>query len=126
MNTDGRAQAFADALKRFEESGDPDELVACFAESPELVRSESNRSTPQGVTEFWSSYRNQFSQVRTDFTTIQEGGDLAVLEWRTRGRLDAGRSIEYDGVSVLTFDDEAKVRRFATYFDTAAFLPAQE
>ncbi|TDE02798.1 nuclear transport factor 2 family protein [Jiangella asiatica] len=124
MSTDGRAQTFADALRQFEESGDGGQLVGCFAESPELVRSESNRSTPQDVAEFWNSYRDQFSQVRTEFTTIQEGGDLAVLEWHTRARLDAGRSIDYDGVSVLTFDDQAKVRRFATYFDTAAFLPA--
>ena len=87
---------------------------------------ESNRSTPQDVSAFWGSYRDQFSEVRTEFTSIQEGGDLAVLEWHTRGQLDAGRTIEYDGVSVLTFDDQSKVRRFATYFDTAAFLPAQE
>lgn len=126
MSSDNRAQAFADALRQFEESGVVDALGDCFAASPELVRAESSRPTPQDVTEFWDSYRAQFDGVRTEFTTIQESGDLAVLEWHARGQLAAGRDIEYDGVSILTFDDQDKVRRFATYFDSAAFLPAQD
>ena len=123
MSTDNRAQAFADALRQFEESGDAGPLTGCFTESAELVRPESDRSTPH-ATEGWNSYRRQFSTVRTELTSMQQGGDLAVLEWHTQGRLDAGRDIEYDGVSVLTFDESGRVCRFATYFDSAAFLPA--
>ena len=52
---------------------------------------------------------------------IAEAGDEGVLEWRSTGRLSAGRDIDYQGVSLLTFDGD-RVSRFATYYDTAAFI----
>ncbi len=40
----------------------------------------------------------------------------------SRGTLSTGRPIEYRGASLLTYDSDDRVRRFSTYFDTAAFL----
>jgi ketosteroid isomerase-like protein len=46
---------------------------------------------------------------------------LGELEWVSEGRLASGRPVSYAGVSLLEHDDDGKVVRFATYYDTAAF-----
>jgi ketosteroid isomerase-like protein len=86
-----RADRFADALTRLEQSRDA------------------------------SAMTDQFDEIGTEFTHVAEADDLAVLEWTSKGRLAAGRSIEYRGVSLLGFDGD-RVRRFSTYYDTAAFV----
>lgn len=57
----------------------------------------------------------------TEFTHIAEAEDLAVLEWTSQATLAAGRPMENAGVSLLTFDGDDRVSRFATCYDTAAF-----
>ena len=42
-----------------------------------------------------------------------------MLEWESKGTLESGRDISYAGVSLLTFDADGTVSRFATYYDTA-------
>ncbi len=123
MADTARADTFSKALQQMEQSGDATELVAQFSEGAELKRPELDHS--QGATDpekFWSAYREQFSEISTDFTHVAEADDIAVLEWSSKATLAAGRSIEYAGVSLLTFDDEDKVSRFSTYYDTAAFV----
>jgi ketosteroid isomerase-like protein len=124
MADNGRAQTFADALQKMESSGDATALLSQFADGAELSRPELDKA--HGPTtdpeQFWSAYRDQFSELSTEFDHIDEEGDLAVLEWTSRGTLSAGRSIEYRGVSILGFDDSDKVARFSTYYDTAAFV----
>lgn len=121
-----RAQHFADALQRYEQDGDLDGFVdAVFSEDVELYRPEQQQSLtgPDGAREFWRQYRAQFAEVRSEFSRIVEGGDLGVLEWRSEGTRSSGDPISYVGVSLLDLDGTGRVRRFATYFDTAAFLP---
>jgi len=124
MSDTARADSFAQALQQLDESGDPSQLVAQFADGAELRRPELEKA--QGPTtdveQFWSSYRDQFSSISTEFTHVVESGDLAVLEWTSTGTLTAGREIEYAGVSLLTFGDGDGVSRFSTYYDTAAFV----
>ncbi len=119
-----RADSFAQALQQMEQSGDPSDLLAQFSDGAELKRPELDHA--QGPTEdaeqFWSAYRDQFSQISTEFTSVAEAGDIAVLEWQSQATLTAGRSIEYAGVSLLTFGDDDLVTRFSTYYDTAAFV----
>jgi ketosteroid isomerase-like protein len=115
---------FGRALQQMERSGDAEELVAQFGEGAELRRPELEHS--QGQTsdpeQFWRTYRDQFSEITTEFSHIAEADDLAVLEWTSRATLAAGRSIEYAGVSLLSFGNDDRVSRFATYYDTAAFV----
>ncbi|HYO38516.1 MAG TPA: nuclear transport factor 2 family protein [Nocardioidaceae bacterium] len=123
MSDTARADQFAQALQQMEQSGDPADLLAQFSDGAELKRPEVERSQPTtDADQFWSAYRAQFSEISTEFTTISEAGDLAVLEWTSRATLEAGRSIEYAGVSLLTFGEGDKVSRFSTYYDTAAFV----
>ncbi|MDF8265957.1 nuclear transport factor 2 family protein [Luteipulveratus flavus] len=72
--------------------------------------------------EFWEHYLSPLASSATEFISVREAGDEAVLEWQSTGELATGRPIEYAGVSLLTFDDQDKIARFATYFDTAAFV----
>ncbi|TDC94136.1 nuclear transport factor 2 family protein [Saccharopolyspora aridisoli] len=123
-NAHPRSNAFADALREFEDTGDNSQLYELFGENPELVRPEvagSDHDTSD-VARFWEEYRSQFSRISTEFVRIAEAGDIGVLEWTSSGTLATGRPIEYRGASLLTFDGQGRVRRFATYFDTAAFL----
>jgi hypothetical protein len=124
MADTARAEMFGKALQQMEQSGDATELVAQFGDGAELKRPQLAHS--QGPTthpdKFWSAYRDQFSEISTDFSHIAEAGELAVLEWTSKATLAAGRSIEYAGVSLLTFDDNDRVSKFSTYYDTAAFV----
>jgi ketosteroid isomerase-like protein len=115
-----RADRFADALTRLEQSRDASAMTDQFADDVELRRPETDATTGD-VDGFWSRYLDQFDEIGTEFTHVAEADDLAVLEWTSKGRLAAGRSIEYRGVSLLGFDGD-RVRRFSTYYDTAAFV----
>lgn len=122
MSSTDRSDRFAQALQELE-GGSPDALLDQFADGVTLHRPErgSGVGAAADAATFWQQYRAEFEEISTEFTRIAEEGDEAVLEWRSRGRLAAGRDIDYAGVSLLTFDGD-KVTRFATYYDTAAFL----
>lgn len=121
--TDTPGQRFEAALQTLDSSGSPDDLLAMFADGAELHRPEvdTHRSTTDAAA-FWDAYRKQFDQIATEFTHRSETESHAALEWESKGRLAAGRDITYRGVSLLGLDDEGKVERFATYYDTAAFI----
>jgi hypothetical protein len=117
------ARAFADALLAFESGGEVSELAGLFADGAELVRPEaSGLEDPGDAAGFWTSYRNQFDEISTEFGHVQEGEEYASLEWSSSGSLSTGRSITYRGVSLLHLDADGQIDRFATYYDTAAFL----
>ncbi len=118
---------FARALQRLESDHDLDAFLRAFAADVELQRPEQRQQTErggEGARRFWGAYLQQFDEVRTDFTRVSAAGNLGVLEWVSEGRLGSGRPITYAGVSLLTFDDGGQVARFATYYDTAAFVQA--
>ena len=119
-----RADRFAAALRHLEDTGDSSRLRELFAPDPELVRPEVATGDEHAgdVTRFWEKYRSPFSEITTEFIRVAESGGLGVLEWVSHGTLTSGSPIEYRGVSLLYFDDEGRIHRFATYFDTAAFL----
>jgi ketosteroid isomerase-like protein len=123
MSDETPGQLFEAALQRLDETGDPADLVARFADGAELHRPEVETQTSTSDAEaFWKGYRTQFEEITTEFTHRSETDQHAALEWQSKGRLAAGRDITYRGVSLLTFDGTGKVTRFATYYDTAAFL----
>jgi hypothetical protein len=124
MSDTPRAEKFAQALQQLDESGDPASLVEQFADGAELRRPELDKAhgPTSDAAAFWGTYRDQFSEISTEFSSLREADDLAVLEWTSRGTLATGREIEYAGVSLLTFGDDDGVSRFSTYYDTAAFV----
>jgi hypothetical protein len=124
MSDESTATRFMSALDELDSSSDTGAIASLFADGAELLRPEVAKagSSNQDPDQFWTDYRNQFSEVSTEFGEVQDAGSFAALEWRSTGKLTTGRSIEYAGVSLLTLDDEGKVKRFSTYYDTAAFL----
>ncbi len=119
-----RAGRFADALQDLERGGDVDGFVsAVFAEDAELLRPETDQQErgSAGAKSFWTQYLGQFDQVSSEFSRVLEQGSLGVLEWTSTGKVSGGAPISYAGVSLLDFDADGRVTRFATYFDTAQF-----
>ena len=119
-----RAQTFADQLNELEAGGDVDRFVtAVFATEVELVRPEAHQQLAgqDGARTFWTQYLAHFDSIRSEFSRVADSDGLGVLEWRSTGRLRTGSDIAYAGVSVLDFDGEGLVRRFATYYDTTPF-----
>ena len=115
---------FADALQQLERSRDLDPFLEQFAEQAELLRPEPGRAEHgrDGARRYWQAYLDQFEQISSEFGRLEQDGRLAELEWTGRGRLGTGREITYAGVSLLALDDAGLVTRFATYYDTSAFL----
>lgn len=125
MTEHSRTNEFAQALNAFEK-GDPDALLSMFADDATLERPEqtgSGSGTDAGAKNFWETYQAQFTTVSSEFTRVAEAGDEGVLEWRSNATLTTGRDITYAGVSLLTFESD-RIARFATYYDTAAFITA--
>ena len=122
--SDTRVTKFATALQDLETGGDVDAFVSTvFADDAELLRPETDQQVQgiAGAKTFWTQYLAQFDQVSSEFTRVTEAGDLGVLEWRSQGKAVGGGDISYRGVSLLDFDEQGRVRRFSTYFDTAQF-----
>src|SRR5690606_20703284 len=113
---------FIDALRRLEEQGDLEPIVALFADSAEIWNPELRQviAGKPAVRSFWDSYRDTFSRVRSDFRAVIECESAAALEWETRGQLRrTNRPFVYRGVSVLEWSD-GQIRRFFAYFDPRA------
>ncbi len=126
MSDTTRSQRFADALTSLEE-GDEQAILDQFAEGAVLQRPERKEKIGESADAptFWQEYMGQFETIKTEFDRVVEEGDEGILEWHSTGTLATGRGIEYAGVSLLTFS-ENEVKRFATYYDTAAFIAPSE
>ncbi len=117
-----RAQTFAQALQQFEKDHDLDAFARVFADDAQVLRPEQRggEQGADGVRVFWQQYLDQFETIRSEFSRIVEAGPLGELEWTSTGSIGGGTDVEYQGVSLLEFDDQGLVKRFATYYDTAA------
>lgn len=116
-------QQFMSALRQIERTKDPEPLVALFGDDAEL-RNLSRNEPSQGVDgarEFWQRYLGDFGDIASTFEHVVEGPDGAAMEWISEGTLAKGSPIAYRGVSIIETAD-GKVRRFRTYYDTAAFV----
>lgn len=117
------AERFMRALQAFEADGRPEPLVELFADDAELSNLTHAERGRDGARKFWEDYRSAFGSVRSEFTAVTVGDGGAALEWASDGTLPTGAPIRYRGVSVLEVDGD-RVRRFRTYYDSAAFVAA--
>lgn len=117
----GMAQTFAEALRRTEETRDPDHLVRLFAEDAELRNLAISERGTEGARRFWQTYLDQFDRVRSEFSHLIEQDGKAALVWTTDGALKGGHPIRYRGTSILETEGD-KVSRFETIYDSAAFV----
>lgn len=117
------SETFMQTLQQTEQSGDATQLVELFADNAELANLalEEPLRGRDGAQQFWQSYLHQFAHIRSTFTHSFEAEGKAVLEWEAEGALRDGKPIRYRGVTLLDFDGE-RVRRFRSYYDSAAFV----
>jgi ketosteroid isomerase-like protein len=117
-------ERFISALHALEAQQDVDGIATLFAGDADVGNAATTREYHgrDGAREFWSSYRETFGEVRSEFISVVDGDDRAALEWRTRGSLATGEPLDYSGVSVLEFRD-GEVSRFRAYFDPRAVAP---
>lgn len=117
---DPRTRVFVAELRRFEQSSDPADLVALFADNATATRLDA-RGERTDVMAFWQEYRGQFDELRTTFIDVVEGDDQVSLEWTSAATLRGGRPVDYRGVTVLDLAGE-KIAALRTYYDSAVFL----
>ena len=120
-----QAQRFIDALHDLEQNGEGsvDGIVALFSDDATLTNAALARTGDaydgrDGVRTFWTEYRKQFGDVRSDFSHVTSSDDAAGLFWRTEGTYADGAPLGYDGVSLLVFDPAGKISSFRGYYDT--------
>ena len=112
------ADRFVEALCKLEQDRDVEALVEIHTEDCDVgnVAVPRTFSGHDGLREFWTSYRDTFGDMKSEFRNVfadEEGH--AALEWNTTGKAN-GNETSYDGVSLLEIED-GKVTRFRAYFD---------
>jgi ketosteroid isomerase-like protein len=121
------AEDFIHRLQEAEKTSNPRTLIELFSGECELMNlTRHNTSTKAdhagSPSQFWRQYLHAFQNVDSHFTSIIDDGKKAVLEWHSSGILPMGLPIEYNGVSILEYED-GLIQKFRTYYDSAAFLP---
>lgn len=114
----GVAGRFIGALHRLEDQDDVGAIAELFAEGADLrnpAHAPKERGQ-EGARRFWRAYRGTFREIHSEFRNVVETDRAALLEWRSRGRTAEGRPVDYEGVSVLEFED-GRIRSFRAYFD---------
>ena len=124
-DTEQLAQTFMTTLQQAERTNDVGPLAVLFAADAQVgsTATKEPMTGPDGVRRFWLEYLSVFKSVRSTFVHTRVGEGAASLEWTSEGQLPTGTAINYQGVSLLEFDGSGKVKRFRTYYDSAAFLP---
>jgi ketosteroid isomerase-like protein len=119
------AQQFIDALHALEagSADDVDQIADLFSDDSQVINAAlklagESRTGRDGARAFWTEYRKTFGEARSEFFQITANGEAAGLFWTTKGTGNDGQPMEYDGVSLLVFNDEGKIRLFRGYYDT--------
>jgi ketosteroid isomerase-like protein len=119
------AQQFIDALHALEagSADDVDQIADLFSDDSQVINAAlklagESRTGRDGARAFWTEYRKTFGEARSEFFQITANEEAAGLFWTTKGTGNDGQPMEYDGVSLLVFNDEGKIRLFRGYYDT--------
>jgi ketosteroid isomerase-like protein len=110
---------FIDQLRRLED-GDPsaaDGLASLFAENAFLSNPIVEHGGREQIAAFWRTYRASFGTVQSTFSHITVDEHCAGLFWRSSGTGPHGQPVDYDGATLLEFDEPGNITRFRAYFD---------
>jgi len=115
-------QRFIKALHDIDQSGNTQNMLKLFSDQCEIsnVAIKPLRGK-KGVEQFWKDYSETFQDIETDFTRVSETEGKCFLEWTSKGKLKTGRSIVYEGLTVIEWKNDA-IQRFKAYHDSAVFL----
>ena len=112
------ADKFVEALWKLEEDRNVETLVEIHTDDCDVgnVAVPRTFSGHDGLREFWTSYRDTFGDMKSEFRNVfADDAGHAALEWNTSGNA-TGYQVSYQGVSLLEIKS-GKVTRFRAYFD---------
>ncbi len=109
------AQTFIDALGKLETGRDVEPLSSLFSSDAEISNPLIEQAGQDGAAAFWTTYRNSFDKIESQFSSIVQQDGKIMLEWKSSGQIK-GADIVYEGVSVIEVADD-KICAFRTYFD---------
>lgn len=119
------AQQFIDALHTLEQGNveHVDQLADMYSDDARVVNAAlklagQERTGQDGARQFWTEYRRTFGEAYSEFYQVTANEQAAGLFWTTKGTGNDGQPMEYDGVSLLVFDDQGKIKLFRGYYDT--------
>jgi ketosteroid isomerase-like protein len=118
---------FEAALDTLHKDRNAEALMELFADDATLSKAgvPHGQHGRDGARTFWEQYRDVFGDIDASYRHTVTEDDVAVLEWTSQGTLRNGTDFRYDGVSVLEGDGD-RITAFRTYYDTAAFLSAEQ
>jgi ketosteroid isomerase-like protein len=116
-------QRFIDALHTLEAGGDTQPLTGLVAASAEVLSIDGfgPRHGPDGMSELFTQYHEQFDHVETTFTRMTDNDTGATLEWSSDAVLLGGNPVAYTGITILDYTD-GQITRFRTIYDSSALL----
>lgn len=108
--------AFVDALHKLEAEREVQAIAAFFSDDAAISNPLVKHADGQkGAEAFWTTYREAFEEIASEFRHITDGNGVSFLEWTSKGTID-GQPFSYEGVSVLETDND-RITAFRTYFD---------
>jgi ketosteroid isomerase-like protein len=118
-NNSGMPARFKQALQQTEQTRDATHVAQLFEQGAKLTNLGGDHGTD--AQKFWHVYLEQFNGIRSEFTGEIVSERSAALEWNSVGKSKEGKPLEYGGVSIIEFNDDA-ITAFRTYYDSAEFV----
>lgn len=120
-----QGKTFIDALHALDQNHDGavEAMVALFAADAVLTNAAlalagEQRQGQEGVRQFWTEYRQTFREAETHFSHVMTDERAVGLFWTTNGTDSTGEPMNYEGVSLLEYNDAGKIVAFKGYYDT--------
>ena len=120
-----KAQQFIDALHALEQGSQDDvaPIVALFAEKTRITNAAlqltgKEENGLEGAMRFWSEYKKTLGDCFSTFHHVTNDDNAAGLFWTTKGVDLDGKTVQYDGVSLLEYGEDGKISFFRGYYDT--------
>jgi hypothetical protein len=107
------AQRFVVALDSLERHGDValQEMIQLFSPMARITssRSASELTGERGARRYWNKYRSTFASAHTEVYEVTTNDRCAALFWRTHTTNGDGHPVDYDGATLLAFEDDGLI-----------------
>jgi hypothetical protein len=107
------AQRFVVALDALERHGEValQEMVQLFSPMARLTsgRTPSELTGERGARRYWNKYRSTFATAHTDVYEVTTNDRCAALFWTTHTTTRDGHPADYDGATLLAFEDDGLI-----------------
>ena len=108
------AQRFIVALDSLERHGGEAallEMIQLFSPMARLTSSHSSSELTgeRGARRYWINYRATLSSAHTDIYEVTTNDRCAALFWTTRATNRDGQPADYDGATLLAFEDDGLI-----------------